>query len=430
MIQIAATRSRLLPSERFGLDLIVDLSRLLVADEADCDLVRLNIIEAEMPGAPAAALAPERALSRSDGEVRITTAALRATTEIAGGAVEQRSTMADQHGRVPSSENPLVAADLSRQPIVSVLAAELRRAALAVAGRRPVRLLSPWPGGHRWAAVLTHDLDVVEWWGLFPLLRMAELGRRGAWRLTARVAQAARRSIGRDPVGRGVQSLLQLEAHHGITATWFVICADPTLRSMVAGDSTYHPDSPATQRILNAVTHAGHEIGLHGSFITGESAERLAAQRRVLDRLAGRPIVGVRQHFLRMRPGVAQRNMVDAGFEYDGTWGFADRNGFRLGVADVVPSWDAHSAMPLPLDVLPSIWRDSAGQWRGSGWGSGTRTRPRPSGFPAPSLRSSGCYKPCRQIVPTSLPRERSSSGDAFAVRCGLHASPLMATSC
>jgi hypothetical protein len=189
---------------------------------------------------------------------------------------------------------------------------------------------------------------------------MAELGRKGAWRLTARVAEAARRSIGRDPVTGGVRSLLQLEAHHGIAASWFVICAQPSLRSIIAGDATYRPDSPLTNRILSAIAHAGHEIGLHGSFATAESAERLTAQRRSLDRLAGRQIVGVRQHFLRMRPGTTQRNMVQAGFEYDATWGFADRNGFRLGVADVVPAWDADRSMPLPLDLLPLIWMDRA----------------------------------------------------------------------
>jgi hypothetical protein len=52
--------------------------------------------------------------------------------------------------------------------------------------------------------------------------------------------------------------------------------------------------------------------------------------------------------------------MVDAGFEYDATWGFADRNGFRLGVADVVPAWDANSAMTIPLDLLPLMWMDRA----------------------------------------------------------------------
>jgi peptidoglycan/xylan/chitin deacetylase (PgdA/CDA1 family) len=207
---------------------------------------------------------------------------------------------------------------------------------------------------------LTHDLDVVEWWGLFPLLRIAELARKGAWDLTARVAQAAGRSLGRDPVGRGVHALLQLEAHHGISATWFVICADPTLRSLVAGDSTYRPTSRATSRILSDVAHAGHEIGLHGSFGTDLDAQRLASQRRQLGQLSARTVVGVRQHFLRMRPGTAQRNMMQAGFEYDSTWGFADRNGFRLGVADVVPAWDAGRSTALPLDLLPLVWMDRA----------------------------------------------------------------------
>ncbi|MFL5402032.1 MAG: hypothetical protein ACJ8BF_04370 [Gemmatimonadales bacterium] len=360
MIRLDFVQDRLLPSERFGLDVLIDLSRLLVAEQAECDLVRLSVVERDTPGGPAAALAPETALERADGEVRVTTAALRAVTEIAGGAAEQRATLADRHGRVPASENPLVAAGKSREPLVSLLALELRRAALGAAGRRPIRLLSPWPYGHRWAAVLTHDLDVVQWWALFPLLRMAELGKKGAWRLSARVARAAGRSIGRDPVSRGIYGLLQLEAHYAIAATWFVICAEPTLRSMVAGDSTYRPDSPATSRILDAIVHAGHEIGLHGSFSTGEDASQMAAQRRALDRLAGRPIVGVRQHFLRMRPGTTQRNMVAAGFEYDATWGFADRNGFRLGVADVVPAWDAERSAPMPLDLLPLMWMDRA----------------------------------------------------------------------
>jgi hypothetical protein len=360
MIRLDLQRDRLLPSERFGLDVLLDLSRLLVAERAECDLVRLTLVERDTNGGPVAALSPKSALEVADGEVRVTTAALRAVTEIAGAGAEQRSSAADKHGRVPASENPLAAAGRSREPLASLLAVELRQATSAAAGRRPIRLLSPWPYGHRWAAVMTHDVDVVQWWALFPLLRIAELGRRGSWRLSARVARAAQRSIGRDPVSRGVYSLLQIEAHHAIAATWFVICAKPTLRTIVAGDATYRPDSPRTGHILDAIAHAGHEIGLHGSFATGEDSSQMTAQRRMLEHLAGRSIAGVRQHFLRMRPGPTQRNMVAAGLEYDATWGFADRNGFRLGVADVVPAWDGGQARPMELDLLPLVWMDRA----------------------------------------------------------------------
>jgi hypothetical protein len=359
VIKLDGVRERLQPAERFGLDTLVDLSRALVAEAAECELVRLIVVEEQGRGDLVADLAPAR-LQRGDGAVHVSTATLRAVAEVAGGAAEQRSSARDKNGRVPSSENPLVTAGRSREPLVSRLALELRKALLDVAGRRPVRFLTPWPRGFRWAAVVTHDLDVVEWWALFPLLRMFELGRKRAWSLTSRVARAARRSIGHEPVSRAVHSVLQLEAHHSIQATWFIICADPTLRSIVAGDSTYRPDAASTREILSAITHAGHEIGLHGSFATGDDADRMSAQRRRLGRLTDRPIVGVRQHFLRMRPGQTQRTMIEAGLEYDATWGFADRNGFRLGVADVIPAWDAARGVTLPLDLLPLVWMDRA----------------------------------------------------------------------
>jgi hypothetical protein len=348
------------PPECYGLDLLIDLSRLLVAERTECDLVTLTVVDRASAGSSAADVSSRAALELSEGDVRISTSALRGVAEIAGGAVEQRSTAMDRHGRVPAMENPLVAAGQSRRPVVSQLANELRRAVLAVAGRRPVRSVTPWPEGHRWAALITHDLDIVDWWGLAPLLRIAELGMRGDWQRCASVVRAARRSMGKDPVGKGVYSLLQLEAHHGIRATWFVICAQPTIRSILAGDSTYRPEGPGARRILTALAQAGHEIGLHGTFATADDAELMMAQRRTLSRLADLPVEGTRQHFLRMRPGRTQRNMVQAGFEYDASWGFADRNGFRLGVADVVPAWDAEAERSMPLDVIPLIWMDRA----------------------------------------------------------------------
>lgn len=360
VIRLDVPPERLRPAERYGLDVLVDLSRLLVAQHAECEVVRVTAADRPYSENPAADLDPAVALERADGEVRVSTAALYAIAEIAGGATEQRSGAVDRHGRVPAEENPLVATGRSRKPLVSLLAVELRRAAATVAERRPVRFLAPWPGGYRWAALVTHDLDVVEWWGLFSLLRIGELIRKGWWRLATRVAREAWRSIGRDPVSRGVRTLIQLEAHHGISPTWFVICAEPSLGSMVAGDSTYRPDSPATHRLLTAVAHAGHEIGLHGSFATVGDAERMRSESRSLSRLTHHPVTGIRQHFLRMRPGATQRAMVKAGFEYDATWGFADRNGFRLGVADVVPAWDAARETVMPLDLVPLLWMDRA----------------------------------------------------------------------
>jgi hypothetical protein len=52
--------------------------------------------------------------------------------------------------------------------------------------------------------------------------------------------------------------------------------------------------------------------------------------------------------------------MADTGFAFDSTAGFADRNGFRLGVADVLPMWSDAERSALPLDEVPFTWMDRA----------------------------------------------------------------------
>jgi hypothetical protein len=351
----------LAPAERYALELLVDLARLVPVDDPNADVVRIEVTDP--PGKP-----PElRTLSASrwliqpgEGTVRIFRPALRIVADIASAAREQKSTERDRHGRVPPTVNALVAAGMERHPIVSEAAVRLREAALASAGRRVMRLAVPWPGGKRWAAAFTHDLDIVSLWPAFTLLRLVELLRKGRLDTCARVLGAAFASLFGDPVGRGVADLLERESAAGIRSTWFILCGTPTFATMRAGDLTYSPESRAAREILKSLVSRGHAVGLHGSFATMDEGSAFAAQRARLAGLVGREIAGVRQHFLRMRPGATHRAMRDAGFAYDASLGFADRNGFRLGVADVVPVWDAERETAIGLDEVPLCWMDRA----------------------------------------------------------------------
>ncbi|MFI5206750.1 MAG: hypothetical protein ACHQU8_03405 [Gemmatimonadales bacterium] len=351
----------LTPAERYALELLVDLARLVPVDDPDADVVRIEITDP--PGKPPElrTLAASRWLIHpGEGAVRVFRPALRFVTDIASAAAEQRSTERDRHGRVPPAVNTLVAAGMERHPIVSEAAVRLREAVLASAGRRPVRLVVPWPGGKRWAAAFTHDLDIVALWPAFTLLRLAELAGKGRLVACARVLGAALAALLGDPIGRGVAGLLERERIAGIRSTWFILCGTPTFRAMRAGDLTYAPESKAAREILNAIAAAGDDLGLHGSFATMDEDGAFTAQRARLAGLVGREIAGVRQHFLRMRPGTTHRAMREAGFTYDASLGFADRNGFRLGVADVVPLWDAERETAIGLDEVPLCWMDRA----------------------------------------------------------------------
>ncbi len=351
----------LAPTERYALELLVDLARLVPVDDPNADVVRIEVTDP--PGRPPAlrTLSASRWLIQpGEGTVRVFRSALRSVAEIASAASEQRSAERDRHGRVPPGVNTLVTAGMERHPIVSEAAVRLREAALASAGRRAMRLAVPWPGGKRWAAAFTHDLDIVSLWPAFTLLRLAELAGKGQLAECARVCGAALAALLGDPVGRGVATLLERESATGIRSTWFILCGTPTFATMRAGDLTYAPESKAARAILKAITSAGHDVGLHGSFATTVEDGAFAAQRARLAGLCGREIAGVRQHFLRVRPGATHRAMREAGFTWDASLGFADRNGFRLGIADVVPLWDAARETAIGLDEVPFCWMDRA----------------------------------------------------------------------
>jgi hypothetical protein len=363
VLALAADLAPLDTGERFALDLLLDLACVLrIESDARPDVVQLRVTGTGSTATLSVLRARGWDLEVRDGEIAISRATLALVLALAGGVAEQRSAERDRFGRVPSSANALVAngGEAEREPVVSVIARALRVAVGRAAGRRPVAFVAPWPERRRWAAALTHDLDVVEWWPAFTALRLAELARKAELGAMMRVIGAAIATGGRDVVWRGTEQLLQIEAALGIRSSWFVLCGTPTLGTARAGDLTYHPERPKARRIVSAVRAAGHEIGLHGSFATSEEPPLFAEQRARLATLTGSAVDGVRQHYLRMRPGSTPREMANAGFNYDSTAGFADRNGFRLGVADLLPAWDDARNAALPLDEVPFTWMDRA----------------------------------------------------------------------
>jgi hypothetical protein len=45
MIRVDVEAGRLRPAEKFGLQVLIDCSRLLVAEQAECDVVRLTAMD-------------------------------------------------------------------------------------------------------------------------------------------------------------------------------------------------------------------------------------------------------------------------------------------------------------------------------------------------------------------------------------------------
>jgi hypothetical protein len=361
MIRWPAGVERLPADERFGLETLIDLSRL-VPVEGD---VAGDLLQLELDDVPALIDVRRSQLDgwrlrQRDGHVGVPRQLLRLVTEIGGAAAEQRSTATDHHGRVPAQEHPLVQLGLEREPVLSQIGLALREAAMRAAGNRPLRLVAPWPEGRRWAVALTHDLDIVDWWPAFTALRLAELARKGEVVDLVRTVAAAARWTGGSPVWAGVLQLLGAEADRGVTSTWFVISGAPTWKTAASGDITYDLNGRRGRKILDALVRAGQEVGLHGSFATMDDEAAMAGEKERLAALIGGKVAGIRQHYLRMRPGATQRMMRASRFAYDATYGFSDRNGFRLGAADILAGWDAREGRESGLAEVPLTWMDRA----------------------------------------------------------------------
>jgi peptidoglycan/xylan/chitin deacetylase (PgdA/CDA1 family) len=358
MLRLIPPTPPLSAAEQFALDALVDQSRVLPVDGGD--VVELRLVGSGATLSLSDARARKWCVTAHDGFVELERPLLTLVAELAGAVLEQRSGSEDRYGRVPPVENAMVRARSEQEPVVGQMAVALRAAAVAGAQRRPFALLVPWPKGKRWAIAVTHDLDVVALWPAYSMLRVAQLAANMDLRRAATVAGSMLGSLAANPVWRATENILKRERDLGIRSTWFVIAGTPTLATIRAGDVTYLPESPRVRRIVDAARTGGHEIGLHGSFASYDNRAVFVQQRARLEQAAGITPNGVRQHFLRMRPGRSHIAMAESGFTYDSTYGFAERNGFRLGVADVIPVWSEEQRQVTPIDEAPFVWMDRA----------------------------------------------------------------------
>jgi peptidoglycan/xylan/chitin deacetylase (PgdA/CDA1 family) len=197
--------------------------------------------------------------------------------------------------------------------------AELRERVRA-AGGSPVPVVDPWPDGHRFAYVLTHDVE----------------GTRGL---------------------ANVPAVLDVEHRHGMVSAWYVVAED-------------YPVDPAD---LDRIRAAGGEVGLHGLSHDGRLFEDRAGFERQLP--------GIRRHLEAwgaegFRSPALHRNadwMPDLGCRYDSS--FPDTDPFEPqpgGCCSILPYF-LGDVVELPITLVQdhtlfeilqeqdiTLWRDKA----------------------------------------------------------------------
>ena len=258
---------------------------------------------------------------------------------------------------------------LLERPFINhmALALERRIEACAAARGQTLERVQRWKGGARFAVALTHDVDDVTLRSVgnaWRLLRQARSPGSYAFRggLTA-MARALTRTPGTPDPYWSFERWMGEEERRGFRSSFYICSPAPSQRHEY--DALYTLDDSLMYEgrrirvvgLLKEMRRRGHEVGLHGSYLSHRSSSELTRQRAQIESGGGAGISGIRQHFLRFEIGETWAAQAASGFAYDTTLGYNEALGFRAGIAAPFRPWESHSGQihgpwQLPLTAM------------------------------------------------------------------------------
>ena len=227
------------------------------------------------------------------------------------------------------------------------------------AGRDARQVTPLWPNGATFAVALSHDVD-------FLPAGLADNLRQGAKTLARHLirhrnpSDAARAgvglvkalSLGRDPYGC-VPEIIAAERRMHVRSSFQVAVA-----RRHPADVNYDVDDDATRDYLRAITDAGFDLCLHGSYRSTEHAEWYRDEVDKLAHRLGRPL-GSRQHYLSFDYDTLFAAQQASGIRYDMSIGFPDHAGSRVGFAHPYFPYDLEHDRPFDVVEIPLVLMDA-----------------------------------------------------------------------
>jgi len=211
--------------------------------------------------------------------------------------------------------------------------------------------LAPCPQ-RRFSVIITHDVDRTT---LCECTAIAKLFIE----TRSRTLRSTIRSLGvcGSAIARTIDELLCFEADNNIRSIFFFLSGPYSLARYGSRTSARWGSA---QGIIRAVTAAGMEIGLHGSYYAKDNGTYADECRRLAD-AAQSSIRHHRNHYLRYDAEHFWRHLSDAGIAFDHSVGFTTGWGLRTGTCIPYPVYDISAQALLGIIEVPMLLMD--GTW-------------------------------------------------------------------
>jgi hypothetical protein len=159
------------------------------------------------------------------------------------------------------------------------------------------------------------------------------------------------------------QSWMDLECSLGLRSAFYFMTVRGSLLQYALGtpDAFYDVGAAPFRAVLHELMNNGFEIGLHASYLAYTSSQKLAAEKRRLEDILGRPVSGNRHHYWHTNPADVEETLLfhqQAGFQYDSSLNHNRYLGWRRGCA--TPFFPFHSKLRQEIRTLqmPVGWMD------------------------------------------------------------------------
>lgn len=221
-----------------------------------------------------------------------------------------------------------------------------------------------WPNGKRFALFLSHDVDEVRKTYQYitrPLLSLKK-GRIGRALEQAGSCYTDRKRK-KDPYWT-FDELMNIEESLGVRSTSYFLQEDEKTHISDPKSWKHYPRKysfrdPKVSAVLRSMSQGGWDVGLHGSLYSYMSREKLAEQKRDLEKSLGSGVCGTRQHHLNLKIPDTWRFQEATGLAYDTSLGYKDMNGFRWGTCFPFHPIDPSTGMEQGILELPLAYMDT-----------------------------------------------------------------------
>lgn len=191
-----------------------------------------------------------------------------------------------------------------------------------------------WPNFKKVCCVITHDIDTLNNSPTIENLKLSDC-----------IYYPYSRFILKKPYESNIKKILNMESKINMNSSFYFF-------------SNYNQYHKEFIDVLNFIKKEGHEIGLHGSLYSFQNPNLLIKEKNDLDNAGKINTIGERQHTLNFLVPHTWRYQEEAGFEYDLSFYYNDKIGFRTGICHPYHPFDVLNNTKFNLLELPTCFMD------------------------------------------------------------------------